>query len=88
MAGCKAQYFSAIDAAAFAAMQARGAEAGVPIRGNDGQASSLGVTLRWHYDPDAQALTVECMEAPFFIPCSTIAAKVQELVDSCRAQSV
>ncbi len=84
MAGCKPQFFTAVDAATFNALQAKGKAAGLPIAGNEGQATTMGVTLRWHYDPAAQALTVECTDAPFFVPCSTVTARVQELVDGCR----
>ena len=87
MAGCKPQFFPAIDPATFALMQSKGSAAGLPITGNDGQATTMGVTVRWHYDPDAQSLAVECTDAPFFVPCSTITGKVQELVESCRTQA-
>lgn len=87
MAGCTPQFFPDIDPATFAVMQTRGAAAGVPIAGNQGQATTMGVSLRWSYDPTAQALTVECTDAPFFVPCSTIHARIQELVDGCRARS-
>ncbi len=84
MAGCAAQRFEGIGVAAFACLQAKGAAAGVPIAGDKGQATAMGVTLRWSYDPAAEALVIECLDAPFFVPCSTVASRVKDLVDGCR----
>ena len=87
MAGCGPQRFTGIGAAELACLKAKGAAAGVPISGDDGQATTMGVTVRWHYDEAARALVVECVDAPFFVPCSTITDRIKHLVESCMMQN-
>ena len=87
MAGCEPQRFTGIGPAAFACLQTKGSAAGVPISGNVGETATMGVTMRWSYDPAAQVLVIECTDAPFFIPCSTITGRIQQLVESCIAQN-
>jgi len=58
-------------------------DAGITISGNVGEASKAGITIRWQYDPGSQVLELQCTEAPFFVPCATINARLQSLVDGC-----
>jgi hypothetical protein len=87
MAGCPAQHFTGITPEVLACLQAKGAAAGLPLAGDTGHATTMGVTIRWNYDPTAQTLTIECTEAPFFVPCSTIAQKVKDLIEGCKPQN-
>jgi hypothetical protein len=88
MAGCTPQTFTGITAAVLACLQAKGAEAGVPISGNSGTATTMGVTIRWNYDPTSETLVIEATDAPFYVPCSMVHSRVNELINDCLPQSV
>jgi len=88
MAGCPSQTFHGITPAIKAFLESKGAAAGLPIAGDTGFATTMGVTIQWAYDPTAETLTITCTDAPFFVPCSAVSAKVTELVESGKAQSV
>jgi hypothetical protein len=87
MAGCPSQTFTGITPAVKAYLEAKGAAAGLPIAGDTGSATTMGVTLKWVYDGAAETITITCTDAPFFVPCSTVTAKVTELVEGGKAQS-
>ena len=86
MAGCPSQTFTGITPAIKAFLEAKGAAAGMPIAGDNGSATTMGVTIQWAYDPTAETLTITCTDAPFFVPCSTVQTKVTELVESGKAR--
>ncbi len=88
MAGCTPQTFTGITAATLACLQAQGVAAGVPITGDTGTATTMGVTIRWSYDPASETLVIECTDAPFFVPCSVVHSRVSELIRSCLPQAV
>ena len=79
MAGCLAQRFEGVGAAVFACLQAKGATAGVPITGAQGQATARGVTMRWDFDADSEVLVIECTDKPFFM---SHAARLRALLRS------
>jgi hypothetical protein len=87
MAGCPSQTFHGINPAIKAYLEAKGAAAGLPISGDTGSATTMGVTIQWVYDAAAETLTITCTDAPFFVPCSTVSSKVTELVEGAKAQS-
>ena len=87
MAGCPSQTFTGITPAIKAFLESKGAAAGLPISGDTGSATTMGVTIQWNYDPTAETLTITCTDAPFFVPCHTVHSKVTELVESGKAQS-
>lgn len=86
MAGCGVQTFREIGPAVFACLKVKGASAGVPIAGEQGQATTRGVTIRWDYDASSEVLVLECLDAPFFVPCSTVKTRITELVEGCKPQ--
>jgi hypothetical protein len=88
MAGCPSQTFTGITPPIKAFLEASGAAAGIPLAGDTGSATTMGVTLRWVYDPATETLTITCTDAPFFAPCSTISAKVSAWVEGARAKAV
>jgi hypothetical protein len=81
MAGCNPLNFSGITPARFTALTAKAQQAGVPISGDSGTASQMGVTVTWNFDPAAQTLTIQCTDKPFFISCDTINGKIQDAVN-------
>lgn len=88
MAGCAAQRFTGVGPAVFACLQSKGAAGGVPMAGATGQATTMGVTVRWDYDATAETLVLECTDAPFFVPCSTVTERLKSLVEGCMARAV
>lgn len=85
MAQCDEQGFSGVTNEHFAAFLAKGEEFGLPGlagKGNSGEASHMGVTVRWSYEPETKSLTVQCTNAPMLLPCAMINNKLREAVTS------
>ncbi len=80
---CAKQIFDQITQEHFGSIVQKAAEAGLPLAGNAGQASKSGFTVVWQYDPVGQLLEIQCLDAPFLVPCSMINGKIHDLVDSC-----
>jgi hypothetical protein len=82
MSECEAQIFSNIARERWVGMQSKAAQIGVELTGDSGQASQKGFTFSWNYDEEMQTLTIQCLDHPFFAPCSLVNAKMQELVEN------
>lgn len=80
---CAPQTFSGITQDYFANIVALAAEKGIAIPSHAGQSSRSGFTVRWHFDPAAETLTVHCVSQPFFVPCATVQEGVTRLVRHC-----
>lgn len=61
-------------------LQARAA--GMQFAGNT--ASISGCTFYWSYDEASQTLTIQCVDRPWYKPCTFIAAKLQDLLKQAR----
>lgn len=88
MGKCAPQTFPNFTADCISALMARIRSEGVsaPASGGDqlsGTASRAGFEIAWTYDPEVQALTVQCTSAPFFAPCSLITSQINSWVTSC-----
>ena len=59
---------------------------GVTITTNSGSASASGFTIAWNYNPDAQTLTLQCTDSPFWAPCSVINSHINNAVEQCLSQ--
>ena len=57
----------------------------VQITGDQGEASSNGVTVKWNYDPAAQTLSLQCTDKPFLVSCGYVNGKIDEAVKACLA---
>jgi hypothetical protein len=82
---CAKQTFSGLTQDQFTALAAKGAASGLALSGNRGQAAKNGFTVTWNYDPAAGVLEIQCVSAPFLVPCSTINGRIHDLVDSVLA---
>ena len=87
MAGCGPQVFQDIGLTTMTCLAAKGATAGMPMNGNIGQATTMGVTVKWEYDEASSTLIVECTDAPFFVPCATVNGRIKDLIEGCRVRS-
>ena len=84
---CAKQIFGQITQQHFGLILGKATQAGLPLVGNSGQASKGGFTVIWHYDPATQQLEIQCLGAPFLVPCSMVNSKIHDLVDSCAPGS-
>ncbi len=80
---CDAQEFDNVSPAAWACLVQKVEGYGIAISGNSGEAAKSGFTVAWDYDPGAQTLRLQCVDSPFWVPCFTINAKIQDLVQGC-----
>ena len=87
MAGCSADNFSNVSAAAFNCLVATAAKYGVVIGSDSGSTSASGFTISWNYDRAASTLMIQCTDKPFWAPCKTVKSKVKEEVQSCIGKS-
>ena len=85
MAGCEELVFEGVTAAhtdAFLAKAAQFGMGGLGGKGTSGEATQMGVTVRWHYDEAAKTLAVQCMKAPSLLPCGMINGRIRDAVNS------
>lgn len=87
MAGCAADSFTNVSAAAFDCLKAKAAKYGVKIDSDSGSASSTGFTISWNYERAASKLTIQCTKKPIIIGCGTVRGQVREQVQDCIASS-
>jgi hypothetical protein len=86
MAKCDKQVFGDVTSANFADLIRQGESLGMPITGKTGQATRDGVTIAWTYDVASSTLTIECTDAPSFVPCSMINSKIDSAVSGALAK--
>ncbi|MGA7242151.1 MAG: hypothetical protein WBX19_03160 [Terracidiphilus sp.] len=53
---------------------------GVPMSGNSGRASKMGVEVEWNYSEERQELVLTCLRAPFFVSADDVNRKLHTLV--------
>ena len=85
MAGCDQIRVPDVSRAHYELFLQRGAQMGMPGlsgQGDSGEAKHSGVTVRWEYRADEQALYVQCTEAPMLLPCTMINTRIQEVIGS------
>ena len=85
MAECEEQVFTGVTSEhtdAFLAKAAQFGMGGIAGKGTSGEATQMGVTIRWHYDEAARTLAVQCMKAPMLLPCGMINGRIREAVNS------
>ena len=84
---CDPQTFDQVTPQAWTLMQSEvQRQLGITLTTNSGEASAKGFTVGWTYDPAAQALTITCLDKPFFVPCGVINAQVAKAVDEARSR--
>ena len=83
MANCATQIFEDFTQARFDCLVQKAMAAGIAIAGNDGTASKDSITIRWHFDPAAQTLELQCMAHPFLLSCGDVNGKIHDIVDEC-----
>ncbi len=81
MAASTPQVFSGITPAKYAALMEKANNAGVPMSGNTGRASKMGVEVEWNYSAEKQELVLTCHRTPFFVSVQDVNAKLHELVN-------
>lgn len=78
---CPPQIFDAVSASAWSCLQNAVAEKlGIAVAGDSGQASKMGVTIGWNYDPAAQRLALTCLGKPFIVSCDYVNEQIAQAV--------
>jgi hypothetical protein len=87
MAGCAADSFTNVSAAAFKCLVAKAAKYGVKIGTDSGSASTSGFTISWNYERAASKLTIQCLKKPALIGCGIVRGQVRGQVQDCIASA-
>lgn len=85
MAASKPHVFKNVTPEKYELLIERARGAGIEMQDNSGSASKFGVEIAWHYAPDTQELTLQCMKAPFFMSASEVDSKIESLVGQVLA---
>ncbi len=80
MAAYTPQVFSGVTPAQYAMLMEKANAAGVPMSGNSGRASKMGVEVEWNYSEERQELVLTCLRAPFFVSAVDVNKKLHTLV--------
>jgi hypothetical protein len=83
MSACASQTFDNVTPAAWSCLVQKAASYGITISSPTGQASKDGFTLSWNYSSAAQTLSIQCLDSPWWAPCSKINGQIHDLVDGC-----
>lgn len=83
MSACETQSFDNVTSSVWDCLVQKVGSYGIVIDGYNGEASKDGFPLTWNYDPDNQTLQLQCVDGPWWAPCSMINGKIQELVGGC-----
>jgi hypothetical protein len=83
MAGCSADSFNNVSAAAFNCLVKKAAKYGVTIGSDSGSGSASGFTIKWNYNRAASTLSIQCTGKPFWAPCGIVKSQVKKEVQAC-----
>ena len=62
------------------------AQYGIPVAADSGTQSAQGFTISWNYNRQAETLSVQCIDSPFWAPCSTVNAHINDAAEACLGQ--
>ena len=85
MAAGAPQVFTGVTPEQYARLVEKAKGAGIELNGNSGTASKFGVEIAWNYVPGTQELTLQCLNAPFFMTTADVDARIQKLVRESAA---
>ncbi len=80
MAAGTPQVFSGITPEKYASLMQKANSAGVPMSGNNGRATKMGVEVEWNYSAENQELVLTCHRTPFFMNAEDVNSRLRELV--------
>jgi hypothetical protein len=75
------QVFSGITPAKYASLVEKANSAGVPMSGNNGRATKMGVEVEWNYFAEKQELVLTCLRTPFFMKAEDVNTRLHNLVN-------
>jgi hypothetical protein len=82
MGQCAAQTFSNITPQKWSALQAKLAAEHIQLTGDSGQVTQDGYTFTWAYQPGTSALTIQCLDHPWYTSCGMITDRLHHWIDS------
>jgi hypothetical protein len=81
VAGCAALVFENITPEVWGhIVQALGED--VATVADSGTAVQMGVTISWNRDPEAEQLTIQCLDKPFIVSCAMVESHVKGMVQA------
>jgi hypothetical protein len=86
MSACSMLSYNRVTLAVWQCCIGKAAQYGVQITSSTGQASQHGFTIAWTYREQEQTLSLQCVDSPFWAPCSTINGKINDAVEDCLNQ--
>lgn len=84
MGACQELTFTNVGRAQFECVAAKAQSAGLPIRGDSGEAEEKGFVIRWDFDERTGTLRIQCLDSPMLFPCAAINGKISSIVEGCR----
>jgi hypothetical protein len=86
---CDPLSYSGVDASKWASLKdAVSRDYGIRIASDRGEASKAGFQLTWAYEPSSQALRIQCLKKPFFVPCATVNTRIKRAAEELGVTAV
>jgi hypothetical protein len=84
MSACKQQVFDGITQSRWDCIKkAVQGKTGIVISTDSGNAAKSGFSVEWNFDAPAKTLSIQCVEKPIVLSCTTIEGLIAGLVDGC-----
>ena len=83
---CAMLSYNNVNQAAWECLVKAVADYGVTITTDTGQATAHGFTISWNFDRQSQILHIQCIQSPFFVPCSAINSHINDAIEKCLGQ--
>lgn len=80
MSGCPAMTFEGLSPARYEALLQTAQAQGLALAGEAGSTKYQGMEFAWRYEAASQRLTIQCVDKPFFVPCSLIEERIKAVV--------
>jgi hypothetical protein len=77
---CPAITLTGITTEKYQTLLAKAAAQGLELAGPSGSTGFQGMQFTWNYDAASDALTIQCIEKPIFVPCGMIESRIRGLM--------
>lgn len=86
MSACALQTFSNITQNLLDCLEAAARSQGYNISGKSGSYTQDGFTVTWNYNPSNETLQIQCIDSPWYVPCSVINGRIHDLAEQYISQ--
>jgi hypothetical protein len=87
MAACAMLSYNGVSPEAWQTIQNATSQYGISVETDSGTAAKEGFTITWNYERQAGNLSIQCINSPWFINCSTINSHINDAVEACLKQN-